>query len=218
MFEIIPAILVKDEAEFQQQLRAVEPHAKWVQVDVVDGDFAPNITWGDPRTIRSITTSVKFEIDLMVSNPATAVSDWCLPATHIGRIFFHQEVAHGQELEMIRRIKEAGIEAGVSLSPETPMDSVFPLLREVDALLLLGVTPGFQGQQLQQSVIETARAVHASYPGLPIEVDGGVKPDNIKQLADAGVRRFAVGSFINQHQGGPAAAMQELRRALGEVI
>src|SRR3989344_6090323 len=211
MAEIIPAILVKDEAEFQQQLHAVEPHAKWVQIDIVDGEFAPNVTWGDPRVIRSLTTNVKFEIDLMVSNPATAVGDWSLPATHIGRIFFHQETAQGQEREMIRKIKEAGIEAGVSLSPETPLDTVFPLLGDIDVLLLLGVSPGFQGQQLQPSVLDTARAIHISHPGLPIEVDGGVKPENIKSLADAGVRRFAFAPVIQEHFRGVQASNDELR-------
>ena len=91
------------------------------------------------------------------------------------------------------------------------MDNLLPFLSELDAVLLLGVSPGYQGQRLQESVIDNARSIHSSHPGVAIEVDGGVKPENIRQLADAGVRRVAVGSYINQHPEGPEAAIRELK-------
>ena len=209
--EIIPAILVKSEAEFHRQLKLVEPFVKWVQLDVVDGDFAPNLTWGDPRVVRSVDTNVKFEIDLMVSNVLNVISEWILPATLISRIFFHQEAAKGQEESIIKKVKKAGIEVGVSLVPETPLDNVLPYLAEVDAVLLLGVPPGFQGQRLQEEVIDNVRSIHSTHPGLPIEIDGGVKPENIRRLVEAGVSRVAVGSYIFEHPDGPKAAIQELQ-------
>ena len=218
MVEIIPAILVQDEAEFHAQVERVSPYVSLVQLDVVDGEFAPNVTWGEPRVVRSIQSGVRFEIDLMVNNPGKVVGDWALPATPISRIYFHQETAQGEELDIIKRIKEVGIEAGLSLVPETPLDNIYPFLQEVDAVLLLGVTPGFQGQAFQPSVLDNIRTLRASHPGLPIEVDGGVKPDNIRDIIDAGANRVAVGSFINQHPDGPDAAIRELQMHAAQVV
>jgi len=211
MIEIIPAILVKTEAEFHEQIARLEPFVSLVQLDVVDGEFAPNVTWGEPRIVRSIQSGVRFEIDLMVNNPAIVVGDWALSATPISRIFFHQEVAQGDEHNIIHRVRDAGIEVGMSLVPETSLDNLYPFLPDIDAVLLLGVSPGFQGQEFQTSVLDSVRAIRASRPGMPIEVDGGVNPDNIRDLVDAGVTRVAVGSYIANHPDGPGVAMQHLR-------
>lgn len=218
MIEIIPAILVHTEAEFHANLEKVAPFASLVQLDVVDGEFAPNLTWGESRVVRSIQSGVRFEIDLMVSNPGKVVGDWALPATPISRIYFHQEAAAGEEEMIINRVKEVGIEVGMSLVPETPLDDIYPYLHELDAILLLGVTPGYQGQEFQTSVLDNIRTLHASHPGLPIEVDGGVKPDNIREIAEAGARRVAVGSYIFEHPAGPDAAMRELQTRVAQVV
>jgi len=215
MIEIVPAILVKSEADFHAQLKAVEPYTKWVQLDVVDGEFAPNITWGDAQTVRSLSTNVKFEIDLMVNNVGVIVGEWALPASPIARIYFHSEVAGGLEDELINKIQKAGIEVGVSLVPDTPLDNVLPYLTRVDAVLLLGVSPGFQGQMLQESVIDNVRAIRAQDSGIAIEVDGGVNAETIGRLVEAGVSRVAVGSYIFKHPDGPAVAIAKLKELAG---
>lgn len=218
MIEIIPAILVKDEAEFHAQLNAVSPFCSWVQLDVVDGEFAPTITWGDAEIVRTLETSVQFEIDLMVNNVAMHIEAWTKPGTKIGRVYFHQEAAMGQEMEIIKKVKSSGIEVGMSLVPETPLDAVLPFVEALDAVLFLGVSPGYQGQTMQESIIANVRAVHAAHQWVAIEVDGGVKPDNIRSLVDAGVSRVAVGSYIFQHPEGPEAAINELKTRAGEFM
>ena len=211
VIEIIPAILVKTEAEFRERLAKVEPFVSWVQLDVVDGVFAPNVTWGDPQAVASLVTSVRFEIDLMVADPAAAVDAWLRSSHNVGRLIFHQEAADEMAARMLlRRIRTAGLEAGLSLNPETPVEDLFALGDEMDAALLLGVPPGFGGQDLQPHVIKKIAELRARFPKLPIEVDGGVTRENARSLIAAGAMRLAAGSFIFKHPTGPAAALEEL--------
>lgn len=220
MAEIIPAILVKTEEEFRKRFRQVESLVSWVQIDVVDGKFAPNITWGDPAVVAGIETPVKFEIDLMVVDIERAVAGWLEAVPQVERIIFHQEALHAEApkrevFDIITIIREVGIEAGMSLKPDTSPEVLFPYIEdgELDAVLFLGVNPGFQGQEFHRDVIKKVALLREKYPNLPIEVDGGVTPAVARELVAVGTTRLIAGSFIFKHPAGPEAALEELRTA-----
>ena len=219
MTEIIPAILVKTEAEFRERFQKAEPLVSWVQLDVVDGKFAPNTTWGDPAVIAGLETSVKFEIDLMVVDVERAVGQWLEAVPQVERIFFHYEALRKdtpkrEVFDLVTMIRELGIEVGMSLNPETPADDLYQFVDELDAVLLLGVSPGFGGQKFQENVIKKVAQLREKFRNLSIEVDGGVSMENAKALAESGATRLAAGSFLFQHPKGPEAAIEELRNAL----
>ena len=205
--EIIPVILAKDFAEVLARVTALKDLAAWAQIDVVDGKFAPNTTWDDPTQLASLDTALRFEIDLMVAEPERAVERWLLAAPRVGRIYFHQEALESQAQghRLIARIRSAGIEAGMSLNPKTPIDALESFAQKLDAVLCLGVPPGFGGQQFHEEVIEKVRALHKRYPVLPIEVDGGVRVGVARLLAQAGAIRLAAGSAIFDFDAVPIA-------------
>lgn len=216
MTEIIPAILVKTEQEFRERFRQAEPFVSWVQLDVVDGTFAPNTTWGDPAVIARLETQVKFEIDLMVVDVERAVGQWLGAVPQVERIFFHYEALRKdtpkrEVFDLVTMIREMGIEAGMSLNPETSGEDIYPFIDELDAVLLLGVSPGFGGQKLEENVIKKVAQLREKFRNLSIEVDGGVSTENAKALVRAGATRLAVGSFIFKHPKGSEAAIKELR-------
>lgn len=217
--EILPAILVKTEGEFRERFRQVEPLVSWVQFDIVDGIFAPNVTWGDPAVIASLETNVKFEIDLMVADIERSVAQWLEAVPQVERIIFHREALHKdapvrEVFDLVTTIREAGIEAGMSLNPETPAEELFSFVDELDAVLFLGVLPGNQGQSFHENVIKKVATMREKFRNVPIEVDGGVTPKVARQLVEAGVTRLATGSFLFQHPQGPKAAIEELRTVI----
>lgn len=213
MIEIIPALLVKTEAEFRERLSKVESLVSWAQIDVVDGKFAANVTWGDAAVVGALDTPLQFEIDLMVANPEEIARQWLIPNGPVRRIYFHEEAAR-EDRTLLRAIRAAGIEAGLSFNPESPVEAVFPFIEDIDSVLFLGVKPGFQGTEFHQNVINKVAEVRKKFPTLSIEVDGGVTPKTVPALVRAGVSRLAIGSFLFNHPGGPQAAIDELRHAI----
>lgn len=214
MAEIIPVILAKDRNDFIERFSALEPLALWIQIDIVDGKFAPNITFDEPEIVAGLKTSVKFEIDLMVENPKEEIEKWLATKRNIGRIYFHWEAAQDNAGELIAQIKNAGVEAGLSINPETSTEVLMPFIKELDAVLFLGVSPGFGGQKLREDVIKKIESFYFQYSNVPIEVDGGVNLENAKALVSAGASRLASGSFIFRHIKGPAEAIKQLRNSI----
>lgn len=215
MVEIIPAILVKTEEEFRARFRQVEPLVSWVQIDIVDGKFAPNVTWNDPLVMASLKTSVRFEIDLMVADVEREVGRWLGAVPQVGRILVHEEALRHdaprrEVFDLMADMREQGIEFGLSLNPETDVEHLFPYIDELDAVLLLGVSPGFGGQKLQENVIKKVALLREKFRNLPIEVDGGVSAENARALVEAGATRLAAGSFLFKHPKGPMGAIEEL--------
>ena len=107
--EIIPSILVNSFEEFDKKIRVVESHVKWVQLDIADGNFAPNKTWGDPSQLRDYNTEVLIEVHLMVSEPEKIIDEWLIVRS-VRRIYFHYEATNQHEM-IIKKIKDAGKEA-----------------------------------------------------------------------------------------------------------
>ncbi len=191
--EIIPAILEKDFEHIKAKIIEIEPYALWAQIDIVDGVFAPNVTWNNPGELKMLNTSVQLEIDLMITEPEKYIDAWI--ASGAARIFFHLEATKNPQA-VIQSIQEAGMQAGISINPSTEAEALYEFIPSVDAVLLLGVEPGFQGQVFHENTIEKVRTIRAKFPEIAIEVDGGVRPGIARKLAEAGVSRIVAGSAI----------------------
>jgi ribulose-phosphate 3-epimerase len=195
MNHIIPAILVHDEAAFRERLDALDPRrVPIVQIDVMDGAFVPNTTWCDLAMLASLETRMKFELHLMVEDPEPWIRNTeDIPA--VQRLVWHIESRMEHE-KLIKLCHTQGRDAGLALSPATSLETLVPYADTIDEILVLGVNPGFSGQDLIPETMEKAREIHARWPDVPLAFDGHVDLTNIQDLKDAGVSRFCVASAI----------------------
>jgi ribulose-phosphate 3-epimerase len=192
---IAPSILAADLSRLQEEVESVEPHSDWLQVDVMDGHFVPNLTFGAP-VAKWIKTNLPLDIHLMVSNPAERVQEFL--DINAANITFHAEAVPKTEdrKAIIQAIKAGGATAGIAINPETPLDAVGDVLEEIDTLLVMSVHPGFGGQEFIEHVlgdVKTARSVRAD---LMIQMDGGIDDKTASRCIEAGANNLVSGSFI----------------------
>lgn len=199
MIKFAPSILSADFRILEEQIvKTREAGAEYVHLDVMDGTFVPQISFGDPviSTIRPCTDQV-FDVHLMVEHPETFIKRMADCGADI--ITFHYEAAKDPGA-VIASIHELGKKAGLSIKPGTPVEAIRPFIRDIDMLLVMTVEPGFGGQKyLPESTgrIREARAMFSSY-GLDtdIEVDGGLKRDNVDVVLEAGANVIVAGSAV----------------------
>jgi ribulose-phosphate 3-epimerase len=197
--KIAPSILSADFSRLAEEVRAVEKAgADVIHVDVMDGHFVPNITIG-PLVVRGLRklTSLPLDVHLMIENPeryvevfAEAGSNW---------MTIHAETCSNLK-RMIRKIHRLNVRPGIVLKPATPLKTLFPIIEDINLTLIMSVNPGFGGQSFIPSTlkkIERLRKIvdQNGYP-LEIEVDGGVKVENIREVSMAGGDIFVVGTGI----------------------
>jgi len=197
--KIAISILNADFNNLQQEiLKIQDAEADILHLDVMDGHFVPNLTFGLPiiKQIKDIS-KIPLDVHLMVSNPQNyleILADWGIEYVSI-----HQEVVHHLHRQ-ISVLKSNKVKAGIALNPTTPVETILPILPELDFVLLMSVNPGFGGQKFLPLVykkITELRNVAASInPDLEIEVDGGVNSDNAPKLVEAGVDILVSGSYI----------------------
>lgn len=196
--EIIPVILAKNFSDFKKKLAIIStlrPKPKMIQIDVVDGKFAPFKTYNAPHRVAPLLKEAAFEMDLMVTNPLKHAKAWI--KTGARRVLFHIEFkATKKPQKVIENIKSRDVEVGVSLNPNTPIEMIVPFVKQINAVLLLGVNPGKSGQKFQPKVLKKIRDLRQKYPALAIEVDGGVKLDNAALIFKAGATRLAAATAI----------------------
>ena len=207
MVEIIPAILAKDEKEFRRKAESVTDLCETIQIDVMDGAFVDNVTWADPKRIDLMRLPMAFEVHLMVKDPLASLDAWSVAGCQ--RAIVHAEAVE-DVAEALRQIKLYGMEAGVSLNPETSIESVEEALSEADVVQVMGVHPGWMGQAFQPVALEKVRTLREKFPELMIEVDGGVAVGIARELAEAGADRLVSGSAVF-NSGAPAKAIEALR-------
>ena len=183
-----------------------------VHLDVMDGHFVPNLTYGAPviRDWRQVC-DFPFDAHLMISDPARYLDDFVKAGCDT--IIFQIE-AVPDPTDLIRRIKSHGCRASVALNPPTPLGEIMPFLDQVDAVLVMSVMPGFGGQEFDPAVLDKVRALRAERPALWISIDGGVKPEQATLAAEAGVSQMVVGSGVFRPDGNYAAAIAELNEAI----
>ncbi len=199
MKKIAPSILSADFGKLAEEIQKVEAAgADLIHVDVMDGHFVPNLTFGPPviASIRKVTR-LPFDVHLMIEKPERTIQDFADAGSDIITIHVEAEIHLHRAIDFI---KEKGIKAGVSLNPATPLCLIDEIIEDIDLLMVMSVNPGFGGQQFIESTlakIKKARnLIDERAPHVLLEVDGGVKLDNMKSIKEAGADIFVAGSAI----------------------
>lgn len=217
--KLAPSILSADFGRLAEQIQeTVEHGADWIHVDVMDGQFVPNITIGPLiAAAAKRATEVPIDVHLMIENPDQYLSAFVDAGADV--ITVHIEACPHLH-RTVQRIRELGVRAGVALNPATPLASVEAVLSDLDLLLIMSVNPGFGGQSFipfSTERVEQARAMIAESGGgeIELEVDGGVDEHTAPELVSAGATVLVAGSAVFKHPGGIAVALQRLRAATG---
>jgi ribulose-phosphate 3-epimerase len=193
---IAPSILSADFANLETELASIS-HSDLIHVDVMDGHFVPNMTFGLPIVKRLFEVSeVPLDVHLMIDSPEHWAGQY---ANYASSVTFHFEAA-SNPLDVISRIRESGAKAAMSVKPGTSIESVAALLPEIDMLLVMTVEPGFGGQALIDSTVskvsQAASLAQTDGLELSVQVDGGITAENIATLARAGADTFVAGTAV----------------------
>ncbi|NWF95570.1 MAG: ribulose-phosphate 3-epimerase [Candidatus Thorarchaeota archaeon] len=215
---IAPSILSANFARLEDDIKAAERGgADYFHIDVMDGHFVPNISFGPivARTMRRITKT-PLDAHLMITNPDKYIPEFVDAGVEL--IYPHVEATY-DVYRTVQLITDFGAKAGITLNPGSPAEWVEPLLDRIDYVLVMSVCPGFGGQKFQPDSIRKIRRLRelldSSKPSVQIAVDGGVSKDNIRSLREAGANFFVAGSSVFG-TGDISKAVRELRAAAGE--
>lgn len=196
---LAPSMLSADFKHLEEEIRAVEQGgAQYLHIDVMDGVFVPSISFGMPviRSIRGATEMV-FDVHLMIVDPVRYIAEFADAGADL--ITFHLEAAQDPQA-VIDEIHRHGCRAGISIKPGTPFAEAAPWMDRVEMLLVMTVEPGFGGQQMMPETLEKVREArrYIDEKGLStdLQVDGGVKYDNIRLPLEAGANVFVAGSAV----------------------
>ena len=195
MKKILPSILSADFANLERDVRELEQIGiDMFHIDVMDGNFVPNISFGFPiiEAIRSKTDKI-FDCHLMIARPEEYVERFCNAGCDM--VSFHIEATNHAD-RVIQIIKNSGKKAGMVLNPQTPIESVKYLLPKLDYVLIMTVNPGFGGQKFIPEMIQKIKDLREIDKNIDIEVDGGINNETAKLVKEAGANILVAGSYI----------------------
>jgi len=212
--KVYASILGGDLANLRFELSKMEEAgADVIHIDVMDGHFVPNLTFGPPviKAMRKYS-SLPFSVHLMVTNPADYIPQ--LLDIGVEEIIFHLEVTP-HPIRVLRKIRENGIKAGIAISPVTPVNPIAYLRGELDSILVMSVEPGFAGQKFIQSTYrkldDLSKLLHSWERKPMILVDGGVSDKNARELVARGVRGLVCASYLFNSPS-PSEAVAKLKK------
>lgn len=220
MIKIAPSILAADFSKLGEEVREVEAAgADWIHIDVMDGHFVPNISFGAVvmDAIRPLT-KLPFDVHLMIENADRYIEDFAKAGADY--ITVHAEASPHLH-RTIQLIRSFGVKPGVVLNPHTPVEAILPILEDIDLVLFMTVNPGFGGQKFIESVVpkveQLSKIIRDRGLSIDIEIDGGINEETIIPCAKAGANVFVAGSAIYSKPD-RAAALQKIKKAGEEAI
>lgn len=194
--KIAPSVLTADFTKLGEELKTIST-ADYIHIDIMDGNFVPNISFG-PAINKQIanTTEIPLDVHLMVTDPVNWINEFSV--SNVEFITVHYE--SNNYLKALEMIKANNIKTGVSIKPKTPVDVIYPLLKDLDLVLIMSVEPGFGGQKFMEDQLDKVRALVAYRKAhnldFVIEIDGGINGDTFAKAKEAGVDIAVAGSYV----------------------
>ena len=213
---LAPSLLAGDHGNLRSSLDEVESDGRqWIHLDLMDGHFVPNLSFG-PQTVADLRSGSKlfFDVHLMLERPDLYLDPFIAAGSELITIHLEPEYDH---LSALKKIRDAGIQTGLAINPDTPVDLFFPYLDKVDLCLCMTVNPGFGGQSFKAYVLDKVRELSKRRAegghDFLIEVDGGVGPQHVEECLEAGVDVFVAGT--SYYKANPEERA-EFARSVGE--
>lgn len=191
MTQVVPAILEQSLEDIRAKVDIIKEYTDFVQLDVMDNVFVPNETFRDPSQLGDL--DITMELHLMIDKPSFHINAWALP--NVTRMIVHQEAAINLP-QLVKLVKGAGKEIGVAINPGTSTHTLKDVIDDVDMVLVMGVEPGFSGQDFHNDILEKIREVKNMRSNVLVEVDGGVNAETAPRIVEAGCDILAAASFI----------------------
>ena len=216
MIQIAPSLLSADFLHLEKDVEMVNQYADLFHLDIMDGTFVPNISFGFPVVEAIAKKATKpLDVHLMIVNPQKYVERFAKAGAAF--ISFHYEAALEQSAAVIEQIQALGVKAGIVINPDCPVEKIFPYLSKVDFVLIMSVFAGFGGQKFIPESLDRIRAVKKELarigrPEVPIEVDGGVGVGNASAVIEAGATMLVAGSAVFKAPS-PQEAIEAMRNA-----